>query len=100
MQKLYGTIEAVKSFLLERHTADALLKFIEDRPGLAEHVDLATGGMMQLMIQEEEIQAKKDWEEAKKAGVDMGEEGVRWLGRDEIVEVGRAVLFTLPFEFT
>ncbi|KAF8804190.1 FAD dependent oxidoreductase [Phlegmacium glaucopus] len=86
LEKIYGTAEAVKSFLLERHTTDALLEFIEDRPGLSEQVDLVGGGMMQVMRGQEEVQAKKDWEEAKKAGVDMGKEGVRWVGRDEMVQ--------------
>ena len=63
---------------MERHTTDTFLKFIEDRPGLVEKVDLVAGGMMQVMRDQEETQAKKDWEAAKEAGVDMGKEGVRW----------------------
>lgn len=73
---------------MERHTADALVRFVEDRPGLAEEVDLVAGGMMQVLIGQEETQAKMDWEEAKNAGVEMGKEGVRWVGKDEMVEVG------------
>ena len=73
---------------MERHTTDILLKFLEDRPGLAEQVDLVTEGIMQVMRGQQETQAKKDWEGAKNAGVNMGKEGVRWLGQDEMVEVG------------
>ena len=72
---------------MERHTADTLLKFVEDCPGLAEKVDLVAGGMMQVMRGQEETQAKKNYEAAKAAGVDMGKEGVRWVGKDEMVEV-------------
>ena len=72
---------------MERHTTDTLLKFVKDRPGLAEKADLVAGGMMQVMRGEEETQAKKNWEAAKEAGVDMGKEGVRWVGKDEMVEV-------------
>jgi hypothetical protein len=61
-------------------------------------VDLVTGGMIQVLRGQEERQAKKDWEEAKKAGVDKGGEGVRWLGRDEMVEVGHTVLFNFTFD--
>jgi hypothetical protein len=74
---------------LERHTTDTVLKFIEDRPGLAEKVDLVAGGMIQVMRGQEESQAKMDWEGAKDSGVDMGKEGVRWVGKDEMVQVGR-----------
>jgi hypothetical protein len=84
---------------LERHTTDTLLKFVEDRPGLAEKVDLVAEGMMQVMRGQEETQAKKDWEEAKEAGVDMGKEGVRWVEKDEMVQVGRMLSLSLPFEF-
>ena len=73
---------------MERHTADTLLKFVEDRPGLTENVDLIAGGMIQVLRGQEEAQAKMDWEAAKEAGVDMGKEGVRWVGKDEMVQVG------------
>ena len=87
LKKSYGTAEAAKSFLLERHTADSLLKFVEERPGLAEKVDLVARGMMQVMTEQADLnQAKKDWEEAEKAGVDMGKKGVRWVGRHEMVD--------------
>ena len=78
---------------MERHTTDTFLKFVEDRPGLAEKVDLVAGGMMQVMRGQEETQAKKDWEAAKEAGVDMGKEGVRWVGKDEMVQVSRILFF-------
>lgn len=81
---------------MERHTADTFLKFVEDRPGLAEKVDLVAGGMMQVTRGQEEAQAKKNWEAAKEAGVDMGKEGVRWVGKDEMVEVGRIISLS-PF---
>ena len=73
---------------MERHTSDTLLKFVEDRPGLTEKVDLVAGGMMQVLRGQEETQAKKDWEAAKEAGIDMGKEGIRWVGKDEMVQVG------------
>ena len=44
---------------------------------------------MQVMRGPEETQAKQDWEGAKEAGVDMGMEGVRWVGKDEMVQVSR-----------
>ena len=73
---------------MERHTTDTSLKFVEDRPGLAEKVDLVAGGMMQVLRGEEETKAKKDWERAKAAGVDMGKEDVRWVGKNEMIQVG------------
>ena len=54
---------------------------------------------MQVLRGQEEVQAKKDWEEAKRAGVDMGKEGVRWVGRDEMVEVCHS-MFSFKFQLS
>ena len=81
---------------MERHTTDALLKFLGDRPGFAEQVDLVSEGTIEVMRGQEETRAKKDWEGAKNAGVNMGKEGVRWLGQDEMVEVGYCNTFLFP----
>ena len=96
LEKSYGRAEAVKTFLLERHTTDTLLKFLEDRPGFAEQVDLVSEGTMEVMRGHEETQAKKDWEGAKNAGVNMGKKGIRWLSRDKMVEVGCNTFLFFP----
>ena len=53
---------------------------------------------MQVMNEQEEIQARKDWEASKKAGV-MGKEGVRWVRKDEMIQVGCMLSLGYFFEF-
>ncbi|CAA7269381.1 unnamed protein product [Cyclocybe aegerita] len=89
-ERLHGTDEARRSHHIERHTSNALLKFIKDN-SLESDVDLFEGGHLGVFRgADEEAAGKADWEAARKAGVDMGgpdgEGDVRWIGTEELVQ--------------
>lgn len=82
--------EAEKNYLLESRTVAEILRLIITRDW-SEDVDLVSGGHIVLMVTpEEEEGVKKDWEEAKKAGLNL--EGVAWIGKDEMHEVSLIVV--------
>ncbi|KAF8966785.1 FAD dependent oxidoreductase-domain-containing protein [Flammula alnicola] len=86
-QAAYNTSEAIKSYLIEKYTAEALLQFITDRH-LEDEVDLVEGGHVTIFrTEEEESDARKDYEAAKAAGLDAGGDmGVKWIGNEELTE--------------
>ncbi|KAJ3517283.1 hypothetical protein NLJ89_g596 [Agrocybe chaxingu] len=89
-ERAHGTDEARRSYHIERHTANTLLKFVKDN-GLESDVDLFEGGHLGVFRSaDEEASGKADWEAARKAGVDMGgpdgEGDVRWIGMEELVQ--------------
>ncbi|KDQ61986.1 hypothetical protein JAAARDRAFT_66961 [Jaapia argillacea MUCL 33604] len=82
---LYGTDEALASIALEHHTVNSLLSIIKHH-SLQKEVDLAGGGHVTLLFTQAEVEeAKRDWEEAKEAGVHLG--GCEWLGSEQMREV-------------
>lgn len=87
-QASHNTSEAIKTYLLEKYTADSLVNFISTR-GLQDEVDLVEGGHITLLrTEQEEIDARNDYEAAKAAGlIAEGEMGVRWLGNEELQKV-------------
>lgn len=87
-QASHNTSEAIKTYLLEKYTADSLVDFINDR-NLEDEVDLVEGGHITLLrTEQEEIDARNDYEAAKAAGlIADGEMGVRWVGNEELQQV-------------
>ncbi|KJA16039.1 hypothetical protein HYPSUDRAFT_47784 [Hypholoma sublateritium FD-334 SS-4] len=84
-QASHNTSEAIKTYLLEKYTADSLVAFINDR-NLQDEVDLVEGGHITLLrTEQEETDARNDYEAAKAAGlISDGKMGVRWLGNVEL----------------
>lgn len=84
-QASHNTSEAIKTYLLEKYNADSLVDFINTR-GLQDEVDLVEGGHITLLrTEQEETDARNDYEAAKAAGLIV--EGVRWLGNEELQKV-------------
>ncbi|KIM44357.1 hypothetical protein M413DRAFT_379691 [Hebeloma cylindrosporum] len=83
-QERHNTSEALKSYLLEQYTSDALVQFITDRK-LENTVDLVEGGHIGVFRTEDEEQvARRDYEAARAAGVGTGNLGVRWIANEEL----------------
>ncbi len=69
----------------KKYNADSLVDFINTR-GLQDEVDLVEGGHITLLrTEQEETDARNDYEAAKAAGLIV--EGVRWLGNEELQKV-------------
>lgn len=89
-QDLHNTSEAIKTYLLEDYTEKALVNFIKEK-NLGDTVDLVEGGHITLFrTEEEETNAKKDYEAAKAAGLGSnsdGDMGVRWIATEELTKV-------------
>lgn len=82
----YNTTEAVKSYMIEQYTADALLRYLKER-NLEDVVDLSERGHVMLFAtQDEELAERQDFAAASKAGLDLN--SVRWIDNREFVEVG------------
>ena len=80
-----GQKEALKQYALEKHTADDLTNFIKDN-GLEEAVDFVTGGHIDLIFTEQELEiAKDDFQLAKEAGADLSD--ARWFSNEEMKKV-------------
>jgi hypothetical protein len=85
IESKYGTQEAIKSFTIEKHTTDSILKFIADE-NLADKVDLVGGGHITLFITEKEhAEALEDLKAAKKAGLPVDD--VEWISREAMHKV-------------
>ncbi|KAG0704631.1 FAD dependent oxidoreductase-domain-containing protein [Suillus ampliporus] len=83
-QALFGTVEAIKSYELEEHTASLLVKIIEEN-GWASDVDLVEGGHINLLFTEkEEKEAKKDYEMAHQAQLNL--DSIEWLPQETVEE--------------
>ncbi|KIL60040.1 hypothetical protein M378DRAFT_84343 [Amanita muscaria Koide BX008] len=82
---LHGEADAVRSYLLEHHTASSILSFI-GRHNLSQAVDLVHGGHLRLFFtQSEEESARADYQAAIKAGWNP-DEHVRWLDANQMNE--------------
>lgn len=94
-QALYNTSEAIKTYLLEDYTAKALVNFVKEKD-LGDAIDLVEGGRIALFrTEEEDTNAKKDYEAAKAAGLGSdsdGDMGVRWIANEELTKVSLKVL--------
>lgn len=86
---MYNTSEVLKTYIIEDYTAKSIVKFIKDKT-LEDAVDLVEGGHVALFrTEEEEVDARKDYEAAIAAGLvygSRGDLGVRWMGNDELVK--------------
>ncbi|KAH9475491.1 hypothetical protein JR316_0012602 [Psilocybe cubensis] len=84
LQARYNTTEALKSFALEAHTSDAIVKFIKQN-GLEHEVDLVEGGHLTLLRNKIEEQAfRDDWEKVKSAGSVGPDAKVEWIDNEEL----------------
>ena len=80
-----GAKEALKQYALEKHTADDLTSFIKDN-SLEEAVDFVTGGHIDLIFTEQELEiAKDDFRLAKEAGADLSD--AQWFSIEEMKKV-------------
>ncbi|KAG2072464.1 FAD dependent oxidoreductase [Suillus decipiens] len=80
----FNTVEAIKSYELEKHTASLLVKIIEGN-GWASDIDLVEGGHINLLFtEEEEKDAHKDFDTARQAQLNL--DGVEWLSKEELEE--------------
>ncbi|KAG1897088.1 FAD dependent oxidoreductase-domain-containing protein [Suillus fuscotomentosus] len=83
-QALFDTVEAIKSYKFEQHTASLLVKIIEEN-GWASDVDLVEGGHINLLFTEKEAEnAHKDFDTASQAQLNL--DGVEWLSKEELEE--------------
>lgn len=77
-----GFEEAKKGYLLEHYTVDALLKIIQ-KNGLADQVDLVSGGHLSLyQTRLLERVARRDYFESRAAGVNFS--AIEWLKVDDV----------------
>jgi hypothetical protein len=75
----------MRALALERHTVSSILALLQDED-TARSVDLVQGGHIDLYISEQEyIIARKDYEAAKTAGLDLNR--VQWLSAKEMEKV-------------
>lgn len=81
-----GTSEGLKQYALERHSVTDILRIIKEN-GLEETVDLVSGGHIDLMFSEEELEvAQEDFRLAQEAGADLSE--AQWFTAEEMEKVG------------
>jgi len=84
-QALFDTVEAKKSYDLEQHTTSLLLQIIEENSWTSD-LDLVEGGHVSLLFtKKEEEDARKDYEMARQAGLDLDD--VEWLPKEKVQEV-------------
>lgn len=84
-QALFDTVEVIKSYKLEQHTASLLVRIIEEN-GWASDIDLVEGGHINLLFTEKEAKnAHKDFDMARQAQLNL--DGVEWLSQEEVEEV-------------
>ncbi|EUC59500.1 FAD-dependent oxidoreductase [Rhizoctonia solani AG-3 Rhs1AP] len=79
--EIHGVDEALRAVALEKHTVASIIDFLDETPGAPKGVDLVRGGHVSLLFTPAEIEAaRKDIEEATKAGMDLA--GVEYLEPD------------------
>ncbi|KAG2102805.1 uncharacterized protein F5147DRAFT_706797 [Suillus discolor] len=82
LQALFDTVEAIKSYELEQHTASLLVKIIEEK-GWASDIDLIEGGHINILFtDEEERDAHKGYDLARQARFNL--DGVEWLPQEKV----------------
>ncbi|KAG2363598.1 FAD dependent oxidoreductase [Suillus spraguei] len=83
-QALFNTVEAIKSYELEQHTASLLVKIIKEN-GWTGDIDLVEGGHINLLFTEKEAKnAHKDFDMARQAQLNLDD--VEWFSKEEIEE--------------
>ncbi|KAG2029914.1 hypothetical protein BDR03DRAFT_825229, partial [Suillus americanus] len=79
-QALFDTVEAIKSYELQQHTASLLVKIIEEKDW-ASDIDLIEGGHINILFTDkEERDAHKDCYMARQARLDL--DGIEWLPKE------------------
>ncbi|KAF8217111.1 FAD dependent oxidoreductase-domain-containing protein [Mycena galopus ATCC 62051] len=80
-QQKYGTEQAIRSFVLENHTASEIVKIIREE-GWTEVVDLVQNGHTTICFTPSEHQSiEADFKAAKAAGMNLAE--LKWLTKEE-----------------
>ncbi|KII83380.1 hypothetical protein PLICRDRAFT_47270 [Plicaturopsis crispa FD-325 SS-3] len=80
----HSTSAAVKAVAIEEYTVSSLLDIIA-KHDLAGYVDLVQGGRITLLVSDEEFaDAKRDFDAASSAGVDLSQ--IAWLTADEVAK--------------
>ncbi|KAG1722482.1 FAD dependent oxidoreductase [Suillus lakei] len=83
-QASFGTVETIKSYELEQHTASLLVNIIEEN-GWANDLDLVEGGHINLLFTDEEVkEAHQDFDMARQAQLNL--DGVEWLTKEKVEE--------------
>ena len=81
----YGVDEALRAIEIERYTAREVQRILAEEDKIA-HVDFVPGGRVVLFFTaQEQEEARKDYEAAISAGVDM--QGVEWYTTEEVEKV-------------
>jgi hypothetical protein len=84
-ESLFGAVEAAKCYALEQKNVADVLALIKEH-GIEKKVDLVSGGHVHISEQPLEHRVwRRDYEAAKKAGVDVSD--VEWLTAEEVWEV-------------
>ena len=85
LEGAYGRDEALRAIEIERYTASEVYRILTEEDKV-EHVDFVPGGRVVLFFTaEEHEEARKDYEAAVAAGVDM--QGVEWFTKEEVQTV-------------
>ncbi|KAI0057377.1 FAD dependent oxidoreductase [Artomyces pyxidatus] len=80
--KAFGYYDAIKGVDIEEHVASEIARILKTE-GLEDKVDFVDGGRINLLFtQEEEDEAREDYEAAKIAGVDLS--SVQWLSKEDV----------------
>jgi hypothetical protein len=84
----WGIFDAIKSVRIEEHVVDAITSLVKSA-GLENEVDLVEGVRTNLFFtDEEEAEARDEYEIAKAAGIDVS--AVKWLSQSKVEEVRRS----------
>ncbi len=85
----WGIFDAIKSVRIEEHVVDAITSLVKTA-GLENEVDLVEGVRTNLFFtNEEEAEARDEYEAAKVAGVDVST--VEWLSQSEVEKVRQSI---------
>ncbi|KAI5119667.1 hypothetical protein M0805_007758 [Coniferiporia weirii] len=83
-EKSMGLAEALKHYALEQHTSHSILQIIREN-GLEDAVDLVSGGHIDILITDQEVEdGHADFELAKNSGVNL--DNVKWFSKEELAD--------------
>ena len=85
----WGIFDAIKSAHIEEHVVNAITSLVKNA-GLESEVDLVEGVRTNLFLtNEEEADARDEFEAAKAAGIDVS--AVEWLSQSEVEKVSQSI---------
>jgi len=81
----WGIFDAIRAVHIEEHVVDAIVSLVKDA-GLEDEVDLVQSGRTVLFLtEEEEAEAREEYEIAQAAGIDVSV--AEWLAQDKVEKV-------------